>query len=118
MTLDPGPKSQNIPVLLLKTKSTPNDAYEDLLSTPRDGGLNFQPVFVPVLQHQLVDDGMQQVDALLQGREIGNSPGCAYGGLVFTSQRAVEAFAKLVGDSGKGGTPHTWSYVHFVHACA
>ncbi|KAK7757572.1 uroporphyrinogen-III synthase [Diatrype stigma] len=108
MALDPGSNPQNIPVLLLKTKSTPTDAYEDLFSAPRDGGLNFQPIFVPVLQHQFVDDGLRQVDALLQGRKIGKSPGCAYGGLVFTSQRAVEAFAKLVGDSGKGdaGWPH------------
>ena len=64
--------------------------------------MSFVPVFVPVLHHSFRDDGMQRVDALLRGRKIGSSPGCAYGGLVFTSQRAVEGFAKLVED-GKGG---------------
>ncbi|KAI1763704.1 tetrapyrrole biosynthesis, uroporphyrinogen III synthase [Hypoxylon sp. FL1150] len=94
--------SAKIPVLLLKTKSTPTDAYEDIFSTPREGdGFAFEPLFVPVLQHQFEDDGMQLVGKLLQERQIGNGPETIYGGLIFTSQRAVEAFAKLV-DDGKG----------------
>ncbi|KAH8645662.1 tetrapyrrole biosynthesis, uroporphyrinogen III synthase [Xylariales sp. PMI_506] len=83
------------PILLLKTKSTPADAYEDLFSTPREG-LAFEPTFVPVLQHQFEDDGMKTVRALLEGRKIARGLDAAYGGLIFTSQRAVEAFAKLV----------------------
>lgn len=106
MTSNPEPGSQSIPVLLLKTKSAPTDAYEDLFSTPRADGLSFEPIFVPVLQHQFKNEGMQQVRALLRERKIGRSPDCAYGGLVFTSQRAVEGFTKLVEDS-KGGIPHT-----------
>lgn len=94
---------EKIPVLLLKTKSSPTDAYEDLFSTARpNGGPGFEPVFVPVLHHSFRDDEMRQVDALLRSRRIGPSPDCAYGGLVFTSQRAVEGFAKLV-ENGKGG---------------
>lgn len=90
-------------MLLLKTKSSPTDAYEDLFSTARpNGGPGFEPVFVPVLHHSFRDDEMRQVDALLRSRRIGPSPDCAYGGLVFTSQRAVEGFAKLV-ENGKGG---------------
>ena len=105
-----------VPVLLLKTRSSPADAYEDLFSNPsahsrQDAGdmepsssssLSFEPIFVPVLHHSFRDDGMQRVDALLRGRKIGSSPDCEYGGLVFTSQRAVEGFTKLVED-GKGG---------------
>ncbi|KAI1630750.1 tetrapyrrole biosynthesis, uroporphyrinogen III synthase [Biscogniauxia mediterranea] len=86
-----------VPVLLLKTKSTPTDAYEELFATRRDG-LVFEPTFVPVLQHQFERHGMTKVGSLLQHRKIGNDPASAYGGLIFTSQRAVEAFAKLVRD--------------------
>ncbi|KAI1371004.1 tetrapyrrole biosynthesis, uroporphyrinogen III synthase [Hypoxylon crocopeplum] len=102
MTLD----STKTPVLLLKTKSTPTDAYEDLFSTPRDG-FDFEPVFVPVLQHRFEDDGMRQFEKLLLERQITKSSDGAYGGLIFTSQRAVEAFAKLVEDGrGDENWPH------------
>ncbi|KAI1264555.1 uroporphyrinogen-III synthase [Xylariaceae sp. FL1019] len=83
------------PVLLLKTKSSPTDAYEDLFSTPRKGS-DFQPLFVPVLQHRFEEDGMNQVRAVLQTKRINQSLGADFGGLIFTSQRAVEAFAELV----------------------
>ncbi|KXJ90689.1 uroporphyrinogen synthase [Microdochium bolleyi] len=99
-----------VPVLLLKTKSTPGDSYEDIFSSTKLAGHpGFQPIFVPVLQHQFLGDGMRQVRDLLGSRKIGNAPDCAYGGLIFTSQRAVEAFATLVqDDKGKGeqGWPH------------
>ncbi|KAI4864530.1 tetrapyrrole biosynthesis, uroporphyrinogen III synthase [Hypoxylon rubiginosum] len=101
--------SSKIPVLLLKTKSTPTDAYEDIFSTPRDGDESyFEPTFVPVLQHQFEDDGMQQLETLLREKQINKDPEGAYGGLIFTSQRAVEAFAKVVddGNKGDGNWPH------------
>jgi uroporphyrinogen-III synthase len=88
------------PVLLLKTKSTPADHYQELFSVPRDG-FTFAPEFVPVLQHQFLDDGLQRFRELLQGKKISNREDAEYGGLIFTSQRAVEAFAKLV-EEGKG----------------
>ncbi|KAI1498423.1 tetrapyrrole biosynthesis, uroporphyrinogen III synthase [Biscogniauxia marginata] len=104
--LAPSSDAPGVPVLLLKTKSVPTDAYQELFATRRDG-LVFDPTFVPVLQHQFEDDGMTQFRALLQGRNIGNGPGSAYGGLIFTSQRAVEAFAKLVEEGkGDGHWPH------------
>lgn len=91
-----------IPVLLLKTKSTPGDSYEDIFSKPMPAGHpGFKSHFVPVLQHQFLDNGMLQARDLLQSRKISNGPDCTYGGLIFTSQRAVEAFVKLVED-GKG----------------
>lgn len=95
--------SSKVPVLLLKTKSTPTDAYEELFSTTRDG-FGFEPTFVPVLQHKFEDEGMQQVGKLLRERRIHIYAGAKYGGLIFTSQRAVEAFAKLVED-GQGAQP-------------
>lgn len=94
-----------IPVLLLKTKSTPNDAYEDIFSTSSfaDGAYtrNFDPSFVPVLLHQFDDGGIRTMSSLLQAKEITSMPGCRYGGMIFTSQRAVEAFAQVV-HTGKG----------------
>lgn len=96
--------SDKVPVLLLKTKSTPTDAYEDIFSTPRSGFDHFEPIFVPVLQHKFEDEGMQQFEKLLRSRRISRNLDSSYGGLIFTSQRAVEAFAKLV-DEGKGPSP-------------
>ncbi|KAK1527461.1 uroporphyrinogen-III synthase [Colletotrichum costaricense] len=89
-----------VPVLLLKTKSTPGDSYEDLLSGETDG-CAFEPTFVPVLHHTFQKQGMATVRHVLQQREINAGNDASYGGLIFTSQRAVEAFASLV-DEKKG----------------
>lgn len=88
----------SVPVLLLKTKSTPGDGYEDIFSQPTQDGLSFEPSFVPVLEHRFEEDGMAKVTSILRSRMIGRHPGAAYGGLIFTSQRAVEAFTKIVQD--------------------
>ncbi|CAM1503693.1 Fc.00g012840.m01.CDS01 [Cosmosporella sp. VM-42] len=85
-----------VPVLLLKTKSTPGDSYEELLSAPHHDGFTFAPRFVPVLLHNFDDAGMAHVRQLLRHRQIGARPAQRYGGLIFTSQRAVEAFTQLV----------------------
>ncbi|KAK7414136.1 uroporphyrinogen-III synthase [Neonectria punicea] len=98
MTSSPSSPSSPIPVLLLKTKSSPGDAYGDLFSESQHNGVSFAPAFVPVLLHRFDDAGMSQVAGLLRDRRIGNGEHHDYGGLVFTSQRAVEAFAKLVED--------------------
>jgi uroporphyrinogen-III synthase len=94
--------TSSIPVLLLKTKSSPGDSYEDLFSQSHHDGLSFAPTFVPVLQHNFIDTGMRQVEALLRERRIGTGQHDEYGGLIFTSQRAVEAFVKLVEDGKQG----------------
>jgi uroporphyrinogen-III synthase len=91
---------EGIPVFLLKTKSTPNDGYEEQFSAVKEGG-PFEPVFVPVLEHQFLENGVSVVRELLQCRQFQRDADAKYGGLIFTSQRAVEAFAKLV-DEGKG----------------
>ncbi|KAI8627580.1 uroporphyrinogen-III synthase [Xylariaceae sp. FL1651] len=102
-----GPDGLKIPVLLLKTKSSLTDAYEDLFSTPQDG-FHFEPTFVPVLQHRFEEDGMKSLRSLLRKQQINNSDDSAYGGLIFTSQRAVEAFARLVeeGQGNEKNWPH------------
>lgn len=91
-----------VPILLLKTRSTPGDAYQDIFSQPQNG-LSFDPSFVPVLEHTFDKEGMVKVDSILKSRQIGTHPDALYGGLIFTSQRAVEAFTKLVQD-GQGET--------------
>ncbi|KAH7245905.1 tetrapyrrole biosynthesis, uroporphyrinogen III synthase [Fusarium tricinctum] len=91
-------QAAKIPILLLKTRSSPGDSYEDLFSESDANGLGFAPEFVPVLLHQFHDEGMKEVAALLRERRIGNKEHHKYGGLIFTSQRAVEAFVKLVED--------------------
>ncbi len=90
---------ERIPIILLKTKSTPKDGYEEKFSTVE--GLLFEPIFVPVLEHKFLDEGLNIVGELLQSRKIGKRDGAKYGGMIFTSQRAVEAFARLV-EEGKG----------------
>jgi uroporphyrinogen-III synthase len=90
----------NIPILLLKTKSIPHDGYLEEFSSAGNG-TQFKPLFVPVLEHKFLDEGLNTVRKLLSEKEIGNTVEKKYGGMIFTSQRAVEAFAKLV-DEGKG----------------
>ncbi|CZR57622.1 probable uroporphyrinogen-III synthase [Phialocephala subalpina] len=106
MTSIQSPASDSIPILLLKTKSVPNDGYYHQFSKLKDAdgerdGLKFEPTFVPVLEHQLIENGMKIFKGYLETKEIGREEEKRYGGMIFTSQRAVEAFAKLV-DEGKG----------------
>ena len=100
-TGDNGVKRNVTPIFLLKTKSNPNDGYEERFSSPRRDSLQFEPIFVPVLEHTFLDEGLGLVKELLQEGSIGKSPDSSYGGLIFTSQRAVEAFAKVM-EEGKG----------------
>ncbi|KAK1753504.1 tetrapyrrole biosynthesis, uroporphyrinogen III synthase [Echria macrotheca] len=90
------------PVFLLKTKSTPGDAYEELFFTAT-AGFDFEPIFVPVLEHRFDDDGMAKVRGVLREKAIGRTEGSRYGGLIFTSQRAVEAFSSLVQEARNQG---------------
>jgi uroporphyrinogen-III synthase len=84
------------PVLLLKTRSKPTDAYEELFAMSTDQG-GFAPCFVPVLEHKFANKGLQELNKLLDAGRFGDAPD-DYGGIIFTSQRAVEAFAQVVGD--------------------
>jgi uroporphyrinogen-III synthase len=83
--------SHRIPVLLLKTKSTPDDSYEGYFSNEP-----FTPAFVPVLEHRPNGRNLDFIQSLLLDGKLGRDPDAKYGGVIFTSQRAVEGFAKVV----------------------
>ncbi|KAH8661655.1 tetrapyrrole biosynthesis, uroporphyrinogen III synthase [Tricladium varicosporioides] len=110
MTLIESKTTSKTPILLLKTKSTPNDGYEEQFSV-EEGGIQFDPVFVPVLEHKFLDDGLNVVRDLLQKKEIHQGQTAKYGGMIFTSQRAVEVFAMLVKE---GKDDESWAPVQDV----
>jgi uroporphyrinogen-III synthase len=92
-----------IPILLLKTRSTPRDTYEELFTTLDDH--RYAPVFVPVLEHRFKRDALDEVRKHVTGRGFvpKSKQGLAtYGALIFTSQRAVEAFAEIVEELRRG----------------
>ncbi|KAJ0420188.1 tetrapyrrole biosynthesis, uroporphyrinogen III synthase [Aspergillus carlsbadensis] len=79
------------PILLLKTKSSPHDGYEEFFAAQ-----NYTPTFVPVLSHNFHDANLAQIKALFESGRLHPGPERRYGGLIFTSQRAVEAFADML----------------------
>ncbi|OQO11589.1 hypothetical protein B0A48_03316 [Cryoendolithus antarcticus] len=94
------------PIYLLKTRSSPSDAYESHFTNTSSG--KQVPIFVPVLEHVFRDDALRTLRrhaerfAFAGGssatkRQIAtNNPAKKYGGMIFTSQRAVDAFAIVV----------------------
>lgn len=96
MAEDPQAKT---PILLLKTKSTPTDAYEEYFSTFEHG--RYAPTFVPVLEHHFKQDALAQVRRHVTDGDFLPTAGTSrqrYGAMIFTSQRAVEAFTQIVED--------------------
>jgi uroporphyrinogen-III synthase len=92
------------PVLLLKTKSIPTDTYEELFTTLDNH--RYAPIFVPVLEHRFKQDTLKEVHEHVTGRGFlpKSKQGLAtYGALIFTSQRAVEAFTQIVEDIRSDG---------------
>lgn len=92
-----------IPILLLKTRSHPIDTYEELLAKPSSStnadktsgqrtSLRFEPIFVPVLDHSPVTTALSELEQKLEDGRLKRE----YGGMIFTSQRAVEAWAQVV----------------------
>ncbi|KAJ5744247.1 Tetrapyrrole biosynthesis uroporphyrinogen III synthase [Penicillium manginii] len=88
------------PILLLKTRSSPNDGYDDYFSAN-----NYAPTFVPVLEHRFHTSNLAAVRELfasgafnpepenakptqLNTAENAAIPSKRYGGMIFTSQRA------------------------------
>ncbi len=91
-----------IPVLLLKTRTTPDDGYEEYFTTaPATSGprMRFKPVFVPVLEHTPNIENLEKIERLLRHRELKRE----YGGMIFTSQRAVEGWRGVVERVENGG---------------
>lgn len=92
-------RSPPIPILLLKTRSQPDDTYEEYFSNlqapataTNTSGPLFQPLFVPVLEHKQNEVTLKKLSHLVKTRTLKEQ----YGGMIFTSQRAVEAWADTV----------------------
>ncbi|KAF2711631.1 tetrapyrrole biosynthesis, uroporphyrinogen III synthase [Pleomassaria siparia CBS 279.74] len=87
-----------VPLLLLKTPSLPVDGYAEFFSTLDDSQYN--PVFVPVLEHRFKQDTLDQVRLDIINASFISTPGrpAKYGAMIFTSQRAVEAVTQVVED--------------------
>ncbi|EFQ97343.1 hypothetical protein MGYG_00382 [Nannizzia gypsea CBS 118893] len=84
------PVTREIPIYFLKTKSTPHDGYKEYFS-PTKG---FKPYFVPVLEHKFNRNNLAKVKDLILSGALTEQ----YGGIIFTSQRAVEGFSKMIQD--------------------
>jgi uroporphyrinogen-III synthase len=82
------PPSSAPEILLLKTPSTPTDAYGPLFATR-----GFSPLYIPVLSHTFSAAGLDRLRSVLAKPETRSE----FGGLIFTSQRAVEGFLDLFG---------------------
>lgn len=94
-TRDTMPK---IPLLLLKTQ-TATDGYVEYFA--KEG--IYRPIFVPVLEHRFHKEHLSLLGSQIQNgafadtvTNTNSSEVPKYGGLIFTSQRAVEAFASVV----------------------
>ncbi|KAJ5570630.1 Tetrapyrrole biosynthesis uroporphyrinogen III synthase [Penicillium hispanicum] len=101
--------SSPTPILLLKTRSSPHDGYEEFFSHK-----GYRPSFIPVLEHRFHTENLARVRGLFASGafETGdsNADGSSqarpkgdqrkYGGMIFTSQRAVEGFAKMIEEDG------------------
>lgn len=105
MTNSPSSAPAKTPIFLLKTKSTPHDGYEEYFSTSG----HYDPSFVPVLEHRFLEANLRRVRDLFVSGSIGEQ----YGGLIFTSQRAVEGFARVIMDEVGGMflfSPSLWDF--------
>lgn len=103
-----------MPVLLLKTQSTPNDSYCEKLTAARlPNGRRLTPVFVPVMLHKFDDDGIDMLRSLLRHQKISGRPDASFGGMIFTSQRAVEAFAHVV-NTERTIQPPDWPHLQDI----
>jgi len=110
-----------IPIILLKTKSQPKDPYEEQFfsnSYPyRDGFLPvpFDPLFVPVLQHQHVNlDRLQQAVITIDvAIDRGDTSTSNPDGLIITSQRAAEALGVVLARL-KSNKEHLKTVTEFV----
>ena len=80
------PSDSAIPIIFLKTPTTPSDPYTDLFSrTHSPSHYSYIPQHVPVLQHTHI---LESIFEILEPSLSENA------GLIFTSQRAVSAFGE------------------------
>ncbi|KAL4875820.1 tetrapyrrole biosynthesis, uroporphyrinogen III synthase [Aspergillus karnatakaensis] len=83
------------PILLLKTKSSPHDGYDEFFSAATTTPPT-TPIFIPVLSHNFHNKHLSDIKNLFDNGCLLPGSNRRYGGLIFTSQRAVEAFAGMV----------------------
>lgn len=87
-------------VFFLKTRSSPSDGYEECFTTLVEAPFHYIPSFVPVLEHRFVENHLALLRTCIVNGDFSGDGATArarkYGGLIFTSQRAVEAFARVV----------------------
>ena len=56
-----------VPIILLKTKSTPTDGYEEYFRSAQTlDGVGFEPAFVPVLEHRYNRENLGEVARLVR----------------------------------------------------
>lgn len=93
-----------IPVLLLKQRSGLYDSYRELFRTTKSLSLSFEPHYIPVLNfHTNRQPAISWIRSAAAAAAADSSPTITtndsstqpdpYGGLIFTSQHAVEAFS-------------------------
>jgi uroporphyrinogen-III synthase len=87
------------PIFFLKALATPSDAFQELFSGLRNTADDpiFDPIFIPILDHALQEQGVSSIVQLLLQASISAHEDALYGGIIFTSQRAVKAFSTALG---------------------
>ncbi|KAL8862610.1 MAG: hypothetical protein Q9178_001108 [Gyalolechia marmorata] len=95
----------SIPVILLKN---PSAGHTDLYTThfasnpPSPPNSPYEPLYIPVLEHTYsIEPLLSMLSRFNEDKILDQDPTSrfAYGGLIFTSQRAVEAFASALDSS-------------------
>ena len=103
-----------IPLLLLKTPTSPIDAYTTLFTSPPTSSCTYTPHYIPVLTHHSnLSPLFPILDPLASSVHSAGSLSCdyisfPYGGLIFTSARAVDAFATALGNITTGPGSAAW----------
>ncbi|KAI4141363.1 MAG: hypothetical protein L6R39_005379 [Caloplaca ligustica] len=97
MTTEDNKPHVSIPILLLKNKSTGHtDPYTTHFSShPLSPNVTYQSIYVPVLEHTFrTEPVLRTFKPFFNNQDVEDATTLfPYGGLIFTSQRAVEAYA-------------------------
>ncbi|RKF80946.1 Uroporphyrinogen-III synthase [Golovinomyces cichoracearum] len=105
--------SELIPIIFLRSKDAA-DEYQTQFSKIEDD-IKYDSIFVPVVEHKFNESEFDCLRKILHEKKIGKEIESEYGGLIFTSQRAVEAFALLIleGIENGSGDYRDWPYLQY-----
>jgi uroporphyrinogen-III synthase len=83
-----------VPILLLKTRTQPTDSYAEYFTANQSSNAepSFEADFIPVLSHARNRQNLSHLEVLLRQGQLKEE----YGGIIFTSQRAVEGWSDVV----------------------